>query len=72
MARKAKIQVMTVSCRRGCGKKLTTLNRPVHSTAEDYRKYSGICENCLTDEERADMNGPMLHRTARNILNGGY
>lgn len=60
--------VVTMSCRRGCGKRLATLTAPIHGTKADHAKYHGICDDCLTPEEKADMNGPMLLRTARNIL----
>ncbi len=61
-------QLVTMSCKRGCGKTITTLSRPIYSTAEDFERYSGICENCLTEEELADINGPMLHRIGQNIV----
>ena len=60
--------LVTMSCRRGCGKTLSTLSAPIHSTREDHARYHGICDDCLTDEERKDMDGPMLMRTAANIV----
>ncbi len=68
MARRRAPAVVTIQCRRGCGKRLTTLSRPIHSTRADYERYHGICGDCLTDAEKADMEGPMLMRTARNIV----
>lgn len=70
MARRPRIQIVTVKCKRGCGTELATLNRPIYSTQADYERYSGICSKCITEEEKADMNGAMLHRTAKNIIGG--
>lgn len=63
-----RIQLITMSCRRGCGKQLTTTSGPIHGTKADHDRYHGICRDCLTPEEIEDMNGPMLMRTARNIV----
>ena len=68
--RKRKFRLMTISCRRGCGKKLTTATGPINGTQADYDRYHGICDDCLTADEHADMAGPMLLRTARNITGG--
>ena len=59
--------IVTRKCRRGCGAIVTGLSRPIHGTQADYDKYHHICDGCLTDDERRDMAGPMLMRTARNI-----
>lgn len=66
--RRPRIQVVRRSCRRGCGKQLAGLNRPIHGSQADFDKYHGICENCLTDDEKTDMKGPMLLRTAQRIV----
>ena len=67
MTRRKPIQVVRRPCRRGCGKVLAGLSRPIHSTQADFDRYHGICDDCLTDDERADMRGPMLLRSAKNI-----
>jgi hypothetical protein len=59
--------IISMLCRRDCGKRISTLSGPMHSTITDYKKYHGICDDCLTDEEKADMRGAMLLRTARNV-----
>lgn len=61
-------KIVTRPCRRGCGRSLSGLNKPIHSTQADFDKYHGICDQCLTEEEKADMCGPMLMRTAKKIL----
>ncbi len=69
LRKKQKISLIKLDCRRGCGAVLHTVNRPIHGTQEDYNRYHGICSNCLTDEEKQEMSGPMLLRTAENICN---
>lgn len=66
--RKNRPQIITMPCRRGCGTVLSTLSAPIHSTQADWQRYHGICDDCLTPEEKADMAGPMLHRTASHII----
>jgi len=68
MSRRKRIAIVSRLCRRGCGKRLATLNRPIHSSQADFDRYAGICANCLTAAERADMAGPLLMRTARLIV----
>lgn len=62
--------VVKMPCRRRCGRTVTTLSRPIHSTQADYDRYHGICSECLTEEEHKDMQGAMLLRTAQNIVKG--
>lgn len=63
-----RVTVVVRSCRRGCGKSLTGLSGPLHGTTADFRRFHGICDDCLTDEEKAEMRGPMLMRTAKRIV----
>ena len=60
--------LVTRLCRRGCGTQLTTLRKPIHTTQADFDLYHAVCSACLTEDERADMQGDMLMRTARNIV----
>lgn len=49
---KPKLRLQTVPCKRGCGVMVTTLNRPIHASPATYQKWSGICADCMTPEER--------------------
>lgn len=68
--KRRKPKIMTMKCRRGCGKMLTTTTGPISASLADWRRYHGICEGCLTESEQADMRGPMLMRTAKRIAGG--
>lgn len=50
-----RIAVYTAKCRRGCGRTLATTNRSIWGDEATKKKYELICENCLTDTEKADM-----------------
>lgn len=52
---KTKIALVTMKCRRGCGRSVTTLNRPISGAHEAHAEFSGICEHCITPEERRSM-----------------
>ncbi len=67
MRRRRRPALIRMQCRRGCGKHLATLSAPIHHSQADYDRLHGICDGCLTDDERAYMAGPMLINTARNI-----
>jgi hypothetical protein len=62
--------IVSQPCRRGCGKQLAGLSRPIHHRQADYDRLHHICDDCLTPDEKAYMAGPMLHATARNIAGG--
>jgi hypothetical protein len=47
--------LQTVACRRGCGRTLSSLIRPIFSSAATHARWAGICSQCLTDAERAEM-----------------
>lgn len=47
-----KIALVTMKCRRGCGRSVTTLNRSISGAHEVHAELSGICEQCITPEER--------------------
>lgn len=53
--RKLRITLLQTPCRRGCGKMLVTLNRSLMGNDEARSRLAGICENCITDEERAEI-----------------
>jgi hypothetical protein len=56
--------LQTIACRRGCGRMLSSLIRPIHSSAATHAKYAGICGSCMTEQEKADMLGAM----SRDVL----
>lgn len=70
MSRRRRPMIVTQPCRRGCGKQLAGLSRPIHHRQADYNRLHHICDDCLTPDEKAYMAGPMLHATARNIAGG--
>ena len=41
-------------CRR-CGKKITTMISPIHSSGDTMRKWQGICAGCLSEKEQFEM-----------------
>ena len=67
MARRRRPTLVRLACRRGCGKTLHTLSAPIHNGQADFDRLHGICDDCLTQEERDYMAGPMLLATAKRI-----
>lgn len=45
--RKRQSMLMTMSCRGGCGTKLTTLAQPIHASDQSHATYHGYCDQCL-------------------------
>ena len=46
------IRIVTVECRGGCGKQISTTNRSLYGLEELHKKYAGYCANCLPISER--------------------
>lgn len=67
MARRRKNPTKVMACRRGCGACLVTLTRPIHGSLADYDRLHGICDDCLTEDERQYMAGPMLMQAAARL-----
>lgn len=45
-----------IACKRGCGKTLTTLRRPIHKGRQaQYDRLGGICGDCLTRHELIEL-----------------
>ncbi len=44
----------TIKCKR-CGKEISTLTKPLHSSTKTMNKWRGICQNCITEKEMALM-----------------
>jgi len=50
-------RLTTTNCKR-CSKTITTLNKPIHDSATTraaWIKYRGICGDCMSFDEREDM-----------------
>jgi hypothetical protein len=63
-----KPRLITIPCRRGCGKELTTLSRSMWGMDDAVRqKYQGICHDCLTRKERYAMLDAMGKQLAINL-----
>jgi len=54
------IRIVRMECRRNCGRKVATLNRPIHGARRDYDRLHGICERCITPEERRQLEDAMV------------
>lgn len=55
--KRRRIEIINTECRRGCGRKIATVSRSIHGAAAAHAKFSGICEQCITPEERLEMEG---------------
>ena len=66
MRRRRKIKRMghMVECKRGCGKTIYTTFRSLTGSNSLHAKYSGICQDCTTPDEKHEM----LYGTADAIL----
>lgn len=49
-----RIKLVETTCRR-CGKKITTGNRSIHGYPEQKKRLDRICEDCITDDEKAEL-----------------
>lgn len=47
-------RLVETTCKR-CGKKLSTMAAPIHSSAATMNKWNRICSSCITDQERMQM-----------------
>lgn len=56
--------LQTIACRRGCGRLLSSLIRPIYSSAATHAKYAGICGQCMSEKEKTEM----LTRQAQDVL----
>ena len=60
------MNLIETKCKR-CGKKLTTMASPIHSSVETMKKWQGICAGCLSEKEKfqimLDMNRDIQRRT---------
>lgn len=47
-------RIKTIKCKR-CGREISTMVSPIHSSISTMNKYQGICSNCMTEEEKFNM-----------------
>jgi len=67
MAR-SRIRVFTMKCRRGCGTTLATMNRSIWGMSpETVKKFQGICENCMTEEEKRELQEASINAVKKKI-----
>ena len=52
--------------RRGCGRKLSSLIRPIHGSQAAHDKYAGICGSCMTEDEKIEMQRMQLEAIIKN------
>lgn len=52
---RSKITLVAVECHRGCGRQVTTLTRSIVGAHAAHAKFSGICQHCITPEEREEI-----------------
>lgn len=64
--RRMPFRLLTTECRR-CGKPIVTGNRSLFGADEAKARLGSICEACVTDAERREME----QAQAAAILNGG-
>ena len=59
-------RITTYQCPR-CGKTVAGLTRPIAGSKACHAKYAGLCDGCVTDEERkeieADISGGILAKS---------
>lgn len=70
MARR-RITIIVSKCRR-CGCKLATASRSIWGDEATKKKYELICDNCLTDDEKADMLNRQANHIRKGIKNGRF
>lgn len=49
-----KYKLSSTKCKR-CGKNIMSSNKSLHGANETHAKYSGICSECITPEERKEI-----------------
>lgn len=47
-------RLVETTCKR-CGKNISTMTAPIHSSAATMYKWNRICSSCITDQERMQM-----------------
>lgn len=65
MSRK-RIQIQTIDCRGGCGRRVTTVNRSIHGLDRLHAQYSGYCKECLPIDEK-ELHNKMFHEAAGKL-----
>jgi len=60
-------RIIARECRRNCGKTVYGLVAPIHATTDCHAKYIGICEDCITAEEKVDMLNNMAGNLQRMV-----
>ncbi len=63
MPRRKKVQLVYRSCPR-CGVKVAGLTGPVHYTDAVFQRLRGVCDGCITPEERKLLTEPRSVRRA--------
>lgn len=58
--------LIETNCRR-CGKRITTMDAPIHSSVETMQEWGRICTGCMTEEEQFKMMLAMNHDISRRI-----
>lgn len=52
--RRSRIQLVIRNCPR-CGREMAGTNRPIFGSNEVHRRLAGVCEKCVTPEEREEI-----------------
>ena len=50
-------RISQAKCRRGCGVTVATMSRPLYGNLDDFKKFQGICQRCLTPQEKLELEG---------------
>ena len=61
-----KIKLEIVNCKR-CGKKITTAKKSFYGLNNLKRKYGMICINCVTEEEKKEIENAIKKELERQI-----
>lgn len=57
--RRGPIQIVTQNCPR-CGRPVAGVSRSIHGADAAHARFSGICERCVTDEERQEIENAIV------------
>lgn len=52
--KRGRINIVHAPCKR-CGKMLAMTDRSIYGADDAKKKYGGICSDCITPEERAEI-----------------
>jgi len=66
MRRGRRIQLYVSSCKR-CGKPLTVSSGSFWGANAAHKKFSGICEKCITPKERKEMQAEITNAVHKKI-----